>query len=281
MARGGSMERLRHDIRFALRSFSKSPGFTAVVVATLALGIGANAAIFGLMDQVMFRLLPVPDAGRLVVLDAPGPFNGRSSSQSDTLTPISQPMYEGLRDHNTVFSGVLAHWAAEVHLSIGSQTELVNTDLVSGTYFPVLGLTPAAGRLLGPDDDRTPGGHPVVVLGHRFFKERFGGDPAVVGRTLGVNGHPMTVIGVAPEGFHGIEVGRAADLFAPLAMQPQVLPTWKPTHGDWRSRWLTAMARLKDGVSREEATASINVLYAQLLQEDAKTRPANARSERT
>ena len=275
------MERLRHDVRFALRSFLKTPGFTAVVVATLALGIGANAAIFGLMDQVLFRLLPVSDPARLVVLDAPGPFSGRSSSQSNAFTPVSQPMYEGLREHNTVFSGVLAHWAAEVHLSIGAQTELVNTDLVSGTYFPVLGLTPAVGRLLGPDDDRTPGAHPVVVLGHRFFEERFGGDPSAVGRTVGVNGHPMTVIGVAPEGFNGIEVGRAPDLFLPLAMQVQVLPTWKPTHGDWRSRWLTAMARLKDGVSTEQATAGINVLYAQLLQEDVKTRPVNARSERT
>src|SRR5688572_14327378 len=114
MARGGSMERLRHDIRFALRTFVKSPGFTAVVVVTLALGIGANAAIFGLMDQVMFRLLPVPDARRLVVVDAPGPFTGRTSSQSNTHTPLSQPMFEGLRDHNAVFSGMLAHWPTSV-----------------------------------------------------------------------------------------------------------------------------------------------------------------------
>jgi predicted permease len=275
------MERLRHDVRFALRSFLKTPGFTAVVVATLALGIGANAAIFGLMDQVLFRLLPVTKPERLVVLDAPGPFTGRTSTQSDALMPLSQPMYENLRDRNDVFSGVLAHWAAAVHLSIGPRTELVNTDLVSGTYFQVLGLTPAAGRLLGPEDDRTPGAHPVAVLGHRFFQERFGGDASAVGRTVGVNGHPMTVVGVAPEGFNGIEVGRSPDLFVPLAMQVQVLPTWKPTHGDWRSRWLTVMARLKDGVSMDEASARINVLYAQLLHEDAKTRPATARAERT
>src|SRR5688572_4397864 len=104
---GGTMDRLRHDVRFALRSFAKNPGFTAVVVITLALGIGANAAIFGLLDQVMFRLLPVKDPHRLVVLDAPGPFSGRMSSQSETLVPMSQPMYENIRDHNTVFSGVL------------------------------------------------------------------------------------------------------------------------------------------------------------------------------
>ena len=275
------MDRLRHDIRFALRSFLKSPGFTAVVVATLALGIGANAAIFGLMDQVLFRLLPVAQPERLVVLDAPGEFSGRSSSQSATLTPISEPMFTNIRDHNTVFSGVLAHWPTAVHLTIGAQTELVNTDLVSGTYFPVLGLTPALGRLLGPEDDRVPGGHPVVVVSHRFHKERFGGEASAIGRTLGINGHPMTVVGVAPEGFHGVEVGGSSELFIPIAMQAQVLPTWKPVHGDWRSRWLTAIARLKDGVTVDEARASVNVLYAQLLQEDVKTRPVTARSARS
>jgi predicted permease len=274
------MDGLRHDIRFAFRSFAKNPGFTAVVVITLALGIGANAAIFGLLDQVLFRLLPVAAPSRLVVLDAPGPFSGRSSSQSETLTPLSQPMFEGLRDHNTVFSGVLAHWATAVHLSIGPLTETVNTDLVSGTYFPVLGIVPAAGRLLGPEDDRVPGGHPVVVLGHRFFKERFGGDPQAIGRSVTINGHPMTIVGVAPQGFYGVEVGGASDLFVPLAMQTQVLPTWKPTRGDWRTRYLTVMARLEDGVGVEEARASINLLYAQMLQEDVKTVKTSPRFER-
>jgi len=270
------MEMLRQDVRFALRSFAKSPGFTSVVVLTLALGIGANAAIFGLMDQVMFRLLPVRDPGRLVILNAPGEFSGRTSTQSDNLTPISLPMYEGLRDHNTVFSGMLAHWLTAVHFADGPQTENVDADLVSGTYFGVLGLAPAAGRLIGPEDDRTPGAHPVVVLGHRFFKSRLGGDPAVVGRTVRINGHPMTVIGVAPAGFHGVEVGSSVDLFVPIAMQAQVLPHWKPVHGDWRSRWATAMGRLRDGVSLEEARAGINVLYAQLLQEDAKSLTAKS-----
>jgi predicted permease len=270
------METLRQDVRFALRSFAKSPGFTSVVVLTLALGIGANAAIFGLMDQVMLRLLPVRDPRRLVVLDAPGQYSGRTSTQSETLTPVSLPMYEGLRDHNTVFFGMLGHWLTAVHLSDGTQTENADADLVSGTYFGVLGLAPAVGRLLGPDDDRTPGAHPVLVLGHRFFQSRFGGDPRVVGRSIRINGHPMTVVGVAPPGFHGVEVGSSADVFVPLAMQPQVLPHWKPVHGDWRSRWLTVMARLRDGVSLEQARASINVLYAQLLQEDAKTLTAKS-----
>src|SRR5215208_6459434 len=114
---GGPMDRLRHDVRFAFRSFLKNPGFTAVIAVTLALGIGANAAIFGLMDQVLFRPLPVEDAGRLVLLDAPGAFSGRTSTQSDTLTPLSEPMFHGLREHNTVFSGVLAHWPTDVNVS--------------------------------------------------------------------------------------------------------------------------------------------------------------------
>ena len=275
------MDLLLADLRQGVRRLAAAPGFTAVVLLTLGIGIGANAAIFGLMDQVMFRRLPVARPERLVVLDAPGPFSGRMSNPSSTLTVMSQPMYENLRDHNTVFSGVLAYRAAQVHLSIGAETELVDVDLVSGTYFPVLGVTPAAGRLFGPDDDRAPGAHPVVVLGHRFFAERFGGDPSAVGRTVKVNGHAMTVVGVAPEGFNGVEVGGAPVLFVPLAMQMQVLPTWAPTHGDWRSAWLIAMARLKDGVTVEQASASVNVLYSQLLQEDVKTRPVNARSERT
>ena len=275
------METLRQDVRYALRSFAKSPGFTAVVVMTLALGIGANAAIFGLMDQVMFRLLPVHDPARLVVVDAPGQFSGRSSSQSSTLTPLSLPMYEGLRDHNTVFSGVLAHWLTPVHFADGAHTENADADLVSGTYFGVLGLTPAAGRLLGPEDDRTPGAHPVVVLGHAFFESRFGGDPRAIGRSIRINGHPMTVVGVAPAGFHGVEVGSSVDLFVPIAMQPQVLPHWKPVHGDWRSRWLTVMGRLRDGVGLDAARAGINVLYAQLLQEDAKSLTAKSEKFRT
>ena len=270
------MEMLRQDVRFALRSFAKSPGFTSVVVMTLALGIGANAAIFGLMDQVMFRLLPVRDPGRLVVLDAPGQFSGRTSTQSSTLTPLSLPMYEGLRDHNAVFSGMLAHWFTPVHFADGPQTQNADADLVSGTYFGVLGLAPAVGRLLGPDDDRTPGAHPVVVLGHRFFESRFGGDPAVLGRSIRINGHPMTVVGVAPAGFHGVEVGSSVDLFIPIAMQAQVLPHWKPVHGDWRSRWLTVMGRLRDGVTLDEARAGVSVVYAQLLQEDAKSLTAKS-----
>ena len=278
------MDRLRHDIRFALRSFAKNPGFTAVVVMTLALGIGANAAIFGLLDQVMFRLLPVQDRAPAGRARRPGPVQRpRRRRSRSTLTPMSQPMFEGLRDHNTVFSGVLAHWPTAVHFSIGAQTETRRTPTSSpAPSSPCSGSFPRAGRLLGPEDDRTPGAHPVVVLGHRFFeralRRRPAGSSAAASR---INGHPMTIVGVAPAGFHGVEVGGASRPLRPARHADAGPAHLAADHGDWRSRWLTVMARLKDGVSVEQATASVNVVYAQLLQEDVKTLGRSPRSERT
>ncbi|HXY41672.1 MAG TPA: ABC transporter permease, partial [Vicinamibacteria bacterium] len=155
-----------------------------------------------------------------------------------------------------------------VHVSVGGQTEAASGDLVSGTFFQVLGLRPALGRLLTPEDDRTPSGHPVAVLGHGYFLRRFGGESSVVGRTIAVNSHPMTVVGIAPPGFNGVEIGSASDVYVPLAMQQEVQPTWGRRLGDWRSRWLECMARLHDGVEIAEARASASVAYAQLLQQD-------------
>ena len=259
---------LEQDLRLALRMLGNKPGFTAVVVLTLALGIGANTAIFTLMDQVLLRPLPVAAPERLLLLDAPGPFSGTTHSQHSSFTPLSHPMFEGLREGNRVFAGMLADWTTSLHLTVRGDTEDATGDLVSGTYFQVLGLEPAVGRLFTPDDDRVPGGHPVVALGHGFWTRRFAKDPKVVGQTVGVNGHPMTVIGVAPPAFHGIEVGTAVDVFVPLMMQAQVIPTWRSGVGDWRTRWLTVMARLAPGVSRDQARAGINTLYRQLLHED-------------
>jgi hypothetical protein len=163
---------IAQDLRFAFRTLAKSPGFTLVVALTLALGIGANTAIFSLLDQVLLRLVPVKNPEELVILDAPGPFSGSTHNNSRSLTPISHAMFEALREGNSVFDGVLAHSAAAVHLTSDGETERVAGDLVSGTYFPVLGLAPAAGRLFTPDDDRTPGNHPVVVLSHTFWTQQ-------------------------------------------------------------------------------------------------------------
>ena len=268
------------DLKLALRLFRKSPGFAAIVVLTLALGSGANTAIFTLLDQLVLRPLPVERPDRLVLLHAPGESVGWSLSQSDTTKPVSQPVFDGLRDRTQAFQGVLAHFWTDVHLSASGQTDSVSGDMVSGGFFQVLGLRAAYGRLFTPDDDRVRGGHPVVVLGHRLFERRFGGDPSVVGRTVSVNGQPMTVVGVAPRGFDGVEVGGAIDVYVPLAMQNQIVPAWGNRLGDWRSRWLICMARLRDGVSLDEARAQANVVYAQLLQEDVQHLTAKPESYR-
>ena len=144
----------------------------------------------------------------------------------------------------------------------------MNGDLVSGGFFQVLGLRAAHGRLFTPDDDRVPSGHPVVVLGTASSSAASAAIPSAVGRTVNINNHPMTIVGVAPRGFNGVEVGSAVDVYVPLAMQQELQPTWGKRLGDWRSRWLTLMARLKDGVSLAEAQAEANLVYAQLLQED-------------
>jgi len=274
------MGNLITDLRYAFRALAKQPGFALVVVITLALGIGTNTAIFSLMDQLILRLLPVAEPERLVLVDAPGTFSGSTHNHSNTLTPLSHPMFEQLRDRNDVFSGVLAHFTAEVHVFVKGRTEAANGDLVSGTFFDTLGLKPVVGRLFGPADDRVPGAHPLVVLGHGYWTRRFAADPGIVGQTLSLNNQPMTVIGVAPAGFHGVEVGESVDLYVPLMMQAQVLPTWRTGRGlgDWRTRWLTVLARLKPGVSPEQAKARLDVLYRQLLDEDVAH--SEIRSER-
>ena len=263
------MDELKQDLRFALRTLGKNPGFTLVVVLTLALGIGANTAIFTLMDQVLLRVLPVKDPERLVVLNAPGPNSGSIHNQSFSLTPISYPMYADLRDKSDVFEGVLAHWRAGVHLGHKGTTEQADADLVSGNFFDVLGIPPVLGRLFGPDDDKTPGAHPLVVLSHGFWQRRFGSDPKVIGETVSVNGRPMTVVGVARAGFHGIEVGSTSDLYVPLAMQETICPNWGGlVLSKRRVMWLSAMARLKPGVSLDQAKAGVNVLYRQVLRDE-------------
>jgi predicted permease len=274
------MKDLMQELRFALRTLSKNPGFTSVVLLVLALGIGANTAIFGLIDQLLVRTLPVRDPEKLVVLDAPGPFSGSTHNNSEVLTPISHPMFVGLRDGNQVFSSVLARFAASAHVTAGDVTERVQVDLVSGTFFETLGVGPAVGRVLSPQDDLQPGAHPVVVLSHAFWERKFAKDPEVVGRAIVVNGHPMTVVGVAARGFHGVEVGESYDIYIPLMMQPSILPTWQRGIHDWRMRWLTPMARLKEGVSLDEARAGVNVLYRQLLQQDLETTSSRSESFR-
>ena len=253
------------DLRYALRTLFTAPAFTIIVVATLALGIGANTAIFSLTDQVLLRLLPVISPERLVVLDGPGAFQGRTFNNGT----FSYPMYRDFRDRNTVLDGVLARFPTPLTLIAGGQAERVSGELVSGNYFDVLGVSAQIARTFTQDDDRTPGGHPIVMLSHNYWIRRYGGDPSVLDRTITINGLPMTIVGVTPAGFYGIVVGENPDVMVPVAMKAQMRPTWDDLQNR-RSRWLTIMGRLKDGVSREQAEAAMNVLYRQINEDELK-----------
>jgi len=256
------------DVRLAFRTLRKSPGFTLVVVSTLALGIGANSAIFSLMDQVLLRALPVKDPQQLVILDGPGAFMGHTHNDQT----FSYPMYVDFRDKNPVFDGVAARFDTGVAFTHAGQTERVIAELVSGSYFPTLGVTPLLGRAIAPSDDQTPGAHPVVVLSHGFWQRRFGGDPKAVGRSVTVNATPMTVIGVAPPSFYGLQAASAPDVFVPLMMKAQMTPV-RDDLDNRRSRWLNVIARLKPGVTEKQAEAGMNVLYKQILAEEIKGIP--------
>jgi predicted permease len=251
------------DVRYALRTLVKTPGFTVVVVLTLALGIGANTAIFSLTDQLLLRLLPVRSPEQLVVLDGPGAFQGRTFNTGT----FSYPMYRDFRDRNTVFDGVIARFPAPLTLMTGGQSERVRGELVSGNYFDVLGVRAHIGRTFTQADDQTPGGHPVAALSYNFWTRRFAADPSVLNRTVTLNGLPMTIVGVTPPGFYGIVVGENPDVMVPVMMKAQMTPTWDDLLNR-RSRWLTVMARLKPGVSASQAEAAMNVVYRQINEQE-------------
>src|SRR6266705_1041241 len=187
------MSTLLHDLRYGLRMLAKSPAFTAVAILTLALGIGANTAIFTLLDQILLRLLPVKDPQQLVLLT----MRGRNYGNNWGGNAISYPMYRDFQDHNEVFSGMFCRFPTRVSLTFGGQAERVEAELVSGTYFNVLGVTTILGRTFTPEEDRAPEGAPLIVLSYNYWRQRFGGDPGVLGKTLSINKYPMTVIGVA------------------------------------------------------------------------------------
>jgi putative ABC transport system permease protein len=264
------MESLLQDVRYAVRALIRTPGFTIVAVLTLALGIGANTAIFTLFDQVLLRSLPVHDPDRLVRLQFSGSDTGRLSSHGGSDGEyFSYPMYRALRDQNTVFSGMLAtdSWAAGVQWH--NQPEMVPVELVSGNYFDVLGVSPALGRLFAQSDDLTQNANPVVVLSFAYWKRRFGSDPTILNHTVLINSHPFVVIGVTPPGFHSVRVGEAPDVFAPMMMKPEVTPEWNDLD-EPRSRWLNIVARPKPGVSRAAAEAGLNPLWRSLRQAEFK-----------
>lgn len=256
------------DFRLALRSLLKTPLVTAVAVFSLALGIGANAAIFSIFERLVLRPLPVQQGEELVNLLAPGPKPGSQSTNTaggmDSV--FSYPMFRDLETEQDVLTGIAAHRAFGANLAYGGSTESGLGIFVSGGYFGVLGLQPAAGRLLQPDDDRTIGAHSVVVLDHGYWTTRFDAQPSVVGETLIVNGQPMIILGVAPEGFQGTTLGHDPKVYVPITMRAALTPGWTGFE-ERRSYWVYLFGRLKPGVTIEEATAALDIPYRRLIQE--------------
>jgi putative ABC transport system permease protein len=259
------MHTLLQDVRYGLRMLAKNPGFTLIAILTLALGIGANTAIFSLLNQVLLRRLPVGNPQELVVLKSPGPKRGHVWSDGDDSEIFSYPLYKALAKNTAVFNGMLARFQFAASIASHGQTDRGSGELVTGNYFEVLGVRPALGRVLSPADDDVQGAHPVLVLSHGYWTRHFGGDAGVLNQTILVNNTEMTIVGVAQAGFSGIQVGQVPDIFVPMTMKGQMTPI-RNGLDDWNDSFLAVLARRKPGVSMEQAQAGINVDYPGLLE---------------
>jgi putative ABC transport system permease protein len=255
------------NVKLALRTLFKTPFITTVAILSLALGIGANAAIFSIFNEILLQPLPVAHPEQLVNLGAPGPKPGGSScSQAgDCDAVFSYPMFRDLEKANTAFSSVAAHRVFGVNLAMSGQTPINGRGMmVSGSYFPTLGLRPAIGRLFTRDDDRTIGGHFVAVLSYGYWENHLGANPNVVGQKMTINGQQMTILGVAPRGFDGTTLGERPYVFVPITMRGQMSPGFRGF--DARQQyWVYAFARLKPGATIEQARAAVNAAYRPII----------------
>jgi len=250
------LERLAQDARYGLRLIRKNPGFSAVAILSLALGVGANTAIFGLIDALLYKSLPVRDPQSLIFVGKQ--WDGRTDDGYYYET------YRRLREQQPFFAE-LAAYGEQLRLNVVVNGDSASTmgQFVSGNYYRVLGIQPAAGRLFTPDDDRVPGGHPVAVISYSYWRSRFGAASSVIGQKVLIDGTSFTIVGVTPPGFHGLQVGDAPDVDVPIMMQPQVMPqneNWlgRPTN---TVEWLTIFGRLKPGVTAQQATNGLRVIY--------------------
>jgi predicted permease len=282
---GHFLETVWQDLRYGLRMLRRNPGFASVVALTLGLGIGANTAIFSLIDDVLLKMLPVKEPEQLVLfrrnwsqtitqsasdIGLPQKMQPRllnPITESGTGTAFPYSVYRQFRDENKVLSGVLAYYSLRLTVSIDAQQEpAVAGQLVSGNYYSVLGVNAALGRTILPDDDRAPGESPVCIISHDYWQRRFAGDRAIVGKTINLSGAPFTIIGVTPPEFFGLEVGSSPDISIPLMMQQQVMPGIRPFVKDGGS-WFSVMGRMRHGVTMAQAQASLNLLHQQIFAE--------------
>ncbi|HXN46212.1 MAG TPA: ABC transporter permease, partial [Bryobacteraceae bacterium] len=249
-----------NDLRFALRTFRRNPGFVLIAIASLALGIGANTAIFSLFNQVLLRSLPVSDPGRLVLFHSEGEQDPGWAMADNFETVYSYPMYKDFRDRSQVFEGVIARSSGSATVMEPAGAAHADVNVVSGNFFDVLGVRAAMGRTIAPSDDGAPGANPVVVLSGGYWSGHFGSDPKVLNSRILVNSHPMTVVGILDPRFLGVQSGQSPDLYVPLAMKQQISPGLD-YFADVSGRWLNVFARIKPGVSLEKAQAASRVLF--------------------
>jgi predicted permease len=258
------MSRILSDVKFALRNLGRGKLFTSVAVASLALGIGANTAIFTLLDQLLLRLLPVRHPEQLVMIWTTEPHMGSNRGTH----MASYPMYQDFQQQAQAFSYVFCRRETSLSVSYGGQTERIDGELVSGNYFQALGVKPALGRVFAPEqDDRVYKGHPVVVLSYPYWVTRFAADPGVIGRKMLVNNYPMTIVGVSAAGFNGLDPARAPQIRVPMQMKPLMTPGWDDL-GDRRSQWVQMFARLKPGYTLRSAKASLQPLLTRILRDE-------------
>jgi putative ABC transport system permease protein len=277
------METLWKDLRHAARMLANSPGFALIAIFTLALGIGANTAIFSVLDSVLLRSLPVPHPEQLAVLTDPDFHGGTFGSQSGDRSALAYSEFEYLRDHNDVLCGIFAadSQLPDVEVTIGDSSggagadnETARVKSVSGDYFPTLGVQPAAGRVFNSEVDRARGGSPIAVVSYPFWKQRFGLSPDVLGRTVKIHRTSFQIVGVTPPGFSGETVGEVPDIWVPMMMQDAIYPgrdylSASPQGVLNQHMWIQVMGRLKPGISFAQAKASINVSFKQLLESAA------------
>jgi predicted permease len=263
------MAAILQDLRYSFRTLRKSPVFLSVAVLSLALGIGANTAIFTLINQLILQPLPVRDPEQLVMLAG----RGRHYGGNNGMDRLSYPMYQQIRDKNTVFSGMFCTYPTTVGATFEGRTELIGADFVSGNYFPVLGIGAAAGRVFNASDDLIQRGHPLAVLSYGYWRARFASDPAIVGKKIVVNGRALTIIGVSQAGFDGVEPGRAPQIRIPITMKDELPHVEFDRLNNERFRWTEVFGRMKPGVTMQQAQAGLQPLFHQIINAEVLKKP--------
>ena len=259
-------------IRFALRSLAKAPMLSLVVIVSVGLGIGANTAIFSLFHQILLATLPVERPEELVVLTSPDQFKGGRNSTNDAGNMdyiFSYPMFRELEKRPQGLGGIAAFRRLEANISLGRNTFAGSMLLVSGGYFPTLGVRPLIGRMLARDDDSESGGNAVAVISYGYWTDRLGGEDSVLNQPIRVNGQVFTVVGIAPRNFTGTTLGAEPDVYIPLVFKPRLTPNWDGTDR-WSDYWLYAFARPRPGLSPAQAESQLNGVYAGLLETQSK-----------